>query len=437
MNTARYHITFLLILTACSLFAGNDPTKNENPGCAGRSNELHAGIKGCEPVLEGMDGRPSALQVVGNDSAAYLIKPANINTPGAELGTFFFRDGIIFSSTSWSGTLRDKRYSPDELPSLDLYFSKELAPARFSEPVAFAPTLKTRFNDGPVTWDPLENLLYITRYVPQGANRRYDQSNLHLQVVVAEERGEEWVFREDFFLNGPDVSIAHPSVSPDGQLIFFASDMPEGYGGYDIYFCFKKDNNTWSEPYNIGPFVNSEGDELFPFADSRGFLYFSSDGHPGLGGQDIFLATAETGVYNTIKNLGKPVNSPNDDVALVLAPNSERGYFSSNRETSRGYYDIYSVVFNRVQVTLRGIIKDLNHKSVLADTNVKILDAEGKTVRESTTGTDGSFSFVVNKTVCIRILIEKQGYEPLLKPLNLQFLQSDEEMVLEVFIRKE
>jgi hypothetical protein len=438
MNMTSYPILFLLLFTVFPLFGEIHATEREKSYCFKKSETSFEERKKRAMQVDEMDESPFDPGIRKNDLAACRIEPVNINTPGAELGSFFFRDGIVFSSTSWSGTPGDKKFSPDEIPFLDLYFSKELEPGRFSEPVPFAPNLKTPFNDGPVTWDPEENLLYITRYVPQGAARKYDASYLHLQIVVAEEQGKEWVFKDPFFLKGPDVSVAHPSVSPDGQRIFFVSDMPGGYGGYDIYFCYKKEDHTWSEPYNIGPYVNSQGDEYFPYTDSRGSLYFSSDGHPGLGGQDIFLATSESGVYNTITNLGEPLNSSMDDVALMLAPNAERGYFSSDRESGMGYFDLYSVVFTHIPVTLRGVIKDLHGNAALALSKVKILDSEGDIIRESTTQADGSFSFVVNKTLpLLRILIEKQGYESLEKPLDLHFLQSKEEMVLEVFMRKE
>ncbi|MBN1820693.1 MAG: PD40 domain-containing protein [Prolixibacteraceae bacterium] len=371
------------------------------------------------------------------DSTTFEIKQANINTPGAELGTLFYRNGIIFSSTSLTGSNKDQIYDEDELPFLDMYFAEEITPGNFSEPKPFAPNVKTRFNDGPVAYDPSENLMYITRYAPKEANRGENiDFLLHLQIIIAEEKNGDWEYKEDFFFNSPDFSVAHPCITPDGRIIYFASDMPGGYGGYDIYFCYKTQNNKWSEPYNVGPVVNSKGDEFFPFADKNGKLYFSSNGHPGLGQQDIYISTPENGVYNKIRNLGYPVNSPRDDVAFVLAPGSERGYFSSNRVESLGYYDIFSVKINYIPITIKGFVKDLNSKAILKDAVVKILDVEGKYISQTRSVTDGSFSFVTNKIPTIQLLVEKPGYEPIQKTVGIDFLKEDEELMLEVFLRK-
>jgi len=379
--------------------------------------------------------RLDKIETILNDSSAYQIGMVSFNTRGAELGTCFFRDGIVFSSTSMSDTRNSNKYAEDELPFLDLYFAREISPGNFSHPEPFAPKLKTRFNDGPVSYDRSANLFYITQYAPKKVDSE-ESGVFHLQIIIAEENRGEWTAKEGFFLNSPNYSVAHPSVSHDGKMIYFVSDMPGGYGGYDIYFCYKE-GNRWSDPYNIGPNVNTRGDEFFPFIANDGNLYFSSDGHAGLGSMDIFIATAEDGVFTNVRNAGHPVNSPKDDVAFVLNSSSERGYFSSNRVESQGYYDIYSVKVNFVPVTIKGIVKDIGNKAMLADASVHLIDEKGKITAETKTGSNGSFSLLINKVPTFILSVAKPGYEKLEKSVNIEFLKLNEELNLEVFLRRE
>jgi tetratricopeptide (TPR) repeat protein len=370
-----------------------------------------------------------------SDSLSYRVGKVTFNSPGAELGACFYGKGLIFSSTSLSGTKNDLKLAEDELPYLDLYYADELAPGQFSEVVPFAPELKTKYNDGPLAYDPTENLFYVTQYSPKAANMVEGENIFHLQIIVAEENAKGWVFKEKFKYDSPNYSVAHPTISPDGKSMYFVSDMPGGYGGYDIYFCYKN-GDEWSEPYNIGPGVNSRGNEFFPFIDSRGDLYFTSDGFPGLGAQDIFVVSPENGVFKHPRNLGYPFNSPKDDVALVLDPKSERGYFSSNRAGGLGYYDIYSMQANFIRVSLKGTVKDNSTKAIIPDANIKISETLSTTLGETRTGSDGSFDLPINKKSSITITVEKEGYEPISKPIDIGYMKSGETLNLEIFLRK-
>jgi hypothetical protein len=370
-----------------------------------------------------------------SDSLTYRVGKVTFNTPGAELGACFFGNGLIFSSTSLSGTKNDLKLAEDELPYLDLYYAEELAPGQFSDVAPFAPALKTKYNDGPLAYDPTENLLYITQYAPKAANLVEGENIFHLQIIIAEESFKGWVAKGKFKYNSPNYSVAHPTISPDGKSMYFVSDMPGGYGGYDIYFCYKN-GDEWSEPYNIGPGVNSRGNEFFPFIDSRGDLYFTSDGYPGLGAQDIFVASPENGVFKHARNLGYPVNSPKDDVALVLDSKSERGYFSSNRAGGLGYYDIYSVQSNFIRVSIKGAVKDYATKAGIAEASIKISETLSTALGETRTGSGGSFDLSINKKSSITITVEKEGYDTISKPIDIGYMKSGETLNLEIFLRK-
>jgi hypothetical protein len=379
--------------------------------------------------------RLNYIESIIKDSSSFAIKSASVNTTGAELGTCFYKNGIIFSSTSLTGTKSDNIVSEDKLPFLDMYFAEEKSPGELADPVPFAPKLNTKFNDGPVSYDPVENQFYVTQYAPKAANTESGENVFHLQIGVAWEKNHEWIFKEGFPYNSPDYSVAHPSISPDGQMIYFVSDMPGGYGGYDIYFCYK-DSGHWSEPYNLGPVVNSKGNEYFPFIDKHGDLYFSSDGHQGLGRLDNYVATATNGVYNNVRNLGYPVNSTKDDVAFVLDSTCERGYFSSNRTGSKGYYDLYSVKLNFINVTIKGVVKDLQDKLIISGVNVLLKDENGNKLAESKTDISGSFSALISKKTRITLSLNAPNYEPMNKTIAIGNVKSGGELNLEVFLRK-
>ena len=367
------------------------------------------------------------------DSSAYIIKSVAINTPGSELGTCYYKDGVILSSSSIAHKKADTKLAPNNLPFLDLFFAKETSDGVLVNPVPFAQRLKTDFNDGPVGYDPVDEVLYITRFAPHKAEVKEGEDVFHLQIVKAENRDGIWVPRGNFFMNSPNFSIAHPTISADGQKLYFVSDMPGGYGGYDIYFCYKT-VGEWSQPYNVGPAVNSHENELFPFIASDGSLYFSSEGHNGLGAHDIYVATPEKGVFTSIRNMGYPINSTKDEIAFTLNSTSTKGYFSSNRVNDDGFYDILSLELSFIPINITGIIKDNFSKEIVPGILVELKDATGKIIGESTSKTDGSFSCIINKIPKMTLLANGNGFNSLKTSVDLTQLKPNEEIFLEVYL---
>ena len=160
-------------------------------------------------------------------------------------------------------------------------------------------------------------------------------------------------------------SFAHPSLSSDGKVLYFSSDMKGGYGGKDIWFIKKIQRDEWSDPINLGDQINTNGNELFPFIHSDGSLYFSSDGHLGMGGLDIFKA--EFDLENNLRsvvNMNSPINSSNDDFGIIFEDDNERGYLSSNRVGSKGD-DIYSFNLPKLSLTISGVIIDQKTKEII------------------------------------------------------------------------
>ncbi|MDP2112598.1 MAG: OmpA family protein, partial [Bacteroidota bacterium] len=244
-----------------------------------------------------------------------------------------------------------------------------------------------------------------------------------------------WKMTGSFRYNSDEYSVGHPSVTKDGSVLYFASDMPGGYGKSDIYFSVFS-NGQWSKPFNVGPKINTEGNEFFPFISGDGVLYFSSDGHGGLGALDIYFSVPERGVFNSIENMGYPVNSSKDDFGFALDSTGMKGYVSSNRLGGKGNDDLYFLKILRVPVIIRGVIRDRDTKDILTDATVNVIDEDGKTIQTTITRTDGQFEFEVNKGQEYILNVTKEFYFENEKPIATGALRPNDEVFSEIFLEQ-
>lgn len=375
------------------------------------------------------------IQFLMRDSANYEILNTAINTIGSDMGPSFYRDRLIFSSTS-IGTKPGATYKWNELPYLDMYSAKIGPYGDLSSPEAFATKLKTPYHDGPVSYDAKNDLLYFTRnsYL-KGKASQSREGVTNLKIFMGKPEGDDWKLSGNFRYNSDEYSVGHPSIDPTGTVLYFASDMPGGYGKSDIYFSVFK-NGQWSKPFNLGPKINTEGNEFFPSISTDGVLYFASNGHGGLGGLDIYFSVPEQGVFNSIENLGYPVNSPKDDFAVVLDSTSMKGYFTSNRAGGKGDDDLYFLKIKHVPVIIRGVIKDRDTKDVLSDASISVINEAGNTILSSVTRTDGQFEFEVNKGQDYTINVTKEFYFENEKVVSTSKLRPNDEVFSEIFLEK-
>jgi len=245
----------------------------------------------------------------------------------------------------------------------------------------------------------------------------------------------DWKLTGSFRYNSDEYSVGHPSYDATNKILYFASDMPGGYGKSDLYFSVLS-NGQWSKPFNLGPKINTEGNEFFPFISSDGVVYFSSDGHGGLGGLDIYFSVPELGVFNSIENMGYPVNSSRDDFGIALDSTGVKGYFSSNRIGGKGNDDLYSVKILRVPVIIRGVVKDRDTQDVLPDASISVIDEKGETILTSVTRKDGQFEFEVNKGQQYIINVAKEFYFEIEKIVSTGSLRPNDEVFSEIFMEQ-
>lgn len=375
------------------------------------------------------------IKFLMRDSTKYEIMNTAINTIGSDMGPAFYKDRLVFSSTS-IGSKASATYKWNELPYLKMY-SAQIGPyGDLNSVEAFAPKLKTSYHDGPVSIDAKRDIMYFTRnsYV-RGKTSESRDGVVNLKIFQGVKENDEWKLVGPFAFNSNEYSVGHPSINKDGTILYFASDMPGGYGKSDIYFSVKS-NGQWSKPFNLGPKINTEGNEFFPFISNDGVLYFASNGHGGVGGLDIYFSVPEQGVFSSIENMGYPINSSKDDFGLALDSTGVKGYFASNRQGGKGDDDIYFMKILRVPVIIRGVIKDRDSKDILADATISVINEAGNTIASSVTRVDGQFEFEVNKGQQYTINVTKEFYNETEVVIGTASLRQNDEAYTEIFLEQ-
>ena len=264
------------------------------------------------------------------------INNVGINERYDDFGPAGLRDSLVVFASSRGLA---KNWKGNDQPFLDLYASKIVADTGLTDVTPLSTKVNSKYHDGPAAFNKAGDYMVLTRNI-------YNEKNLNDNKLWLYESWYDpqkgWSEPKPLHFNSRDYSCGHPSLSADGKTMYFASDVPGGFGGLDIYVVKRLNDSTWGQPKNVGAMINTEGNEMFPTWDSeQGYLFFSSDGLPGLGGLDIFVVRIEpNGNMSDPVNLGAPINTSFDDFAIYYRPNGT-GFFSSNRPGGKGADDIY------------------------------------------------------------------------------------------------
>lgn len=283
---------------------------------------------------------------------AIIKNESSINTDKLEFSPSFFKDGIVFVSTIDPKYRKKKDKVKEVNKNLDfwindnfmtLYFASKGDNDLLEEAELFSGNLSTKYHEGPLSFDAAGERIFFSRNQYLKGKKKTDKKGiLKMNIYSAIKMGDEWVEEKEFPWNTQAHEEVHPSLSADSKRLYFASDRPEGYGGMDLYYTDFQEG-TWQYPVNLGPTVNTPGNELFPFIHQDGTLYFASDSWGGLGGLDIFSTKLiENNQWQQPTNIGTPFNSPKDDFGFILNKEGTAGYLSSAREGGKGKDDIYS-----------------------------------------------------------------------------------------------
>ncbi len=276
----------------------------------------------------------------------------------------------------------------------------------------FSKNINSKNHNGPVCFSADFNTLYLTRVEYNIDKKNKDFIN-RAKIFTAVRTGKSWGKAVPFEFNSNDYSVAYPTVSADGKRLFFASDMPGGHGGMDIYVC-QREGNGWDFPTNLGPQINTSGNEVYPYIRKDSTLFFSSDGLSGFGGLDIFSAKFSVDQWNLIRNEGLGINSFTDDFGIYFTSDSA-GYLSSNRDGGMGTDDIYQFKFSNKYITLDGVVLNSNNiKDIAKHTKLLLLDAFGNYLAYVRTDENGYFAFKnldADKKYMVKIDENDPGYE--------------------------
>lgn len=315
---------------------------------------------------------------------------SNINSTQSEFSPVFFKNQLVFVSDRNNNLLNDKQ-NLLHIYSSEMNKASDGTPQFSEEPQPFSWPINSDFNDGPASFNAEQNLIYITHVdLYNSKDKKFiNRSKLFFSDLIE----NKWSKLKSFQYNSDEYSVAHSSISVDGKKLFFASDMPGGQGGMDIYVC-EKENGNWGIPKNLGNKINTAAEEVFPYIRKDGTLFFSSNGHPGFGGLDIFSSTLGKEKYGNVKNLGAFVNSSSDDFGIVFSDDNTTGYFSSDRSNGKGSDDIYSFTALNTLLTISGkIVVSQNIGNPLKNTEVTLLTEDGKIINETSTDHKGVFKF--------------------------------------------
>ena len=334
----------------------------------------------------------------------YEVKNARLfNSRRADFSPMFLGsdyDQLYFTSTT-EKALGDKKSEITGMKNADVFFSKKNEKGEWERPEAVEGELNTELDEGIVSFSPDGQTMYLTKA------RRELNANTSVEIFTASRSDAKWSAPVKFDITADTISTyGHPAVSPDGEYLYFVSNMPGGYGGKDIWRISLKERQ--GSLMNLGSDINTAGDEDFPYLRTDSVMYFSSDGHPGMGGLDIFKAKlTDDENHWSIENMKSPLNSSGDDFGMTFTA-GEDGFFSSNRGDARGYDHIYSFLLNPVKITIEGVVTDKDEEPV-RNAIIRIVGNDGSNQKEVARD-DGSFRFSLQRGVRYVMLAGAKGY---------------------------
>lgn len=356
---------------------------------------------GDELAQNALAGAQYALEKKG--ATRYVVRNAKLfNSRRADYAPMYLDrslDQLYFTTTTEKVTGNQK----SEITGMkkgDIWFVTKNERGEWKRPEPVEGELNTDADEGTPAFTPDGQTMYLSRA------RREPNSNTGVEIYTSSRSDAKWSAPVKYEITSDTISsYAHPAVSPDGAWLYFTSDMPGGQGGRDIWRVNLKDKQGSLE--NLGEWINTPGDEMFPYVRSDSTLYFASNGHPGYGGLDIFCARLTKSGGWTVTNMGTPVNSAADDFGITFGE-GESGFFSSNRGDNRGYDHIYSFELPELKITISGWVLDKDEEPV-PNAVIRIVGNDGSNQKQIARS-DGSFSFPLDRGVSYVMLAGAKGY---------------------------
>jgi len=330
---------------------------------------------------------------LNNDANCSILK-MSMNTEAQDFGTAYYNDKIVYASSNAKPKMIKRKYNWTGQPFLNLY-SASVENGQLVNREFFNKKMNEKMHEGLASFSSNGLKMAYTRNNVKDYNH---DDVVELQIYVSDLTNDKWTEPLPFTYNNQEYSVGHPCLSADGTRMYFASDMPGGLGGVDLYWSDLDGNGNWKTPVNLGNSINTEGDEMFPFyEEEKRTLSFASNGHFGLGGLDVFSSILKANTWGPVENAGDPINSQFDDFSLIFNSKINRGYFSSNRFNGLGDDDIYSferLPLKKMNKMIVGIVKD-KKGSAIPETFVSLFDSQDSLLAYAISEKDGSFEFNV------------------------------------------
>ncbi|WP_417370014.1 OmpA family protein [Gelidibacter japonicus] len=399
-----------------------------------KSSDVYDAFAAKSGLKSGRSARNYA-DLIQQNSGRYEVEPISKLYDENVISFGYFKSGnaLYYASTSDSKTFLNKRSAWDGLSFLSLY-SIELDSLNqaLGNSVKLTGNLNSRFHESSPVFTADNNTMYFTRSNITAKNRKDDQK---LKIYRSKKINNKWQEAEELSINSDHFSTAHPALSPNGTKLYFSSDRPGGYGESDLYVSIINTDGSIGEPVNLGPEINTRGKETFPFVSADHELYFSSDGHFGLGGLDVFYIKIEEDGFGNLLNVGAPINTYADDFAFGIDQSTHRGFISSNRSDTEGTF-VYDNIYTFLETTpiidvyfaqIQGLVTDKQTGLPIEGANIVLTDSNNKIHKQVRTNSEGFYTVETDKfeTYFVKATKERYDSDEFLSKANLEHQRID------------
>ena len=343
------------------------------------------------------------LEDIKSNSGRYEIADAGMNSSYSDYGSTIYDNKIIFTSARDTGGVAKNSFKWTNKAFSRLYVAELMPDGNVSEPKIFIKKKNVKYNESTPIFTKDGRTMYFTRnnFVDGKRGKNKEQVTL-LKLFSANLINGNWENVKELPFNSDQYSTAHPALSVDEKTLYFASDMPGSVGQSDLYKVSINENGTYGTPENLGPSINTEARETFPFISEENEIYFASDGRPGLGGLDIFVSKIkDDGTFDEVQNVGEPINGKHDDFAFIINSKNRNGFFSSNRISGHGLDDVYRFTETRKLVCeqdLTGFVADAESNKLLSNVSLTLIDENFNAI--STIVSDEKGNYIFPKIKC-------------------------------------
>jgi outer membrane protein OmpA-like peptidoglycan-associated protein len=375
------------------------------------------------------------LQKITANTGNFEVMLAPFNTKSSDFAPSFYKKGVVFSSARDTGVVSRNIHNWNNDSFLNLYRADSTTENSFSVS-KLSKKLNTKAHESSSVFTKDGETMYFTRNNYNKGFSRDEKGVSRLKIYRASLIDGEWKKTVELPFNGASYSVAHPALNKAEDKLFFASDMPGTFGESDIYYVDLLADGSFGDPKNLGADINTEGRETFPFVTDSDVLYFSSDGHPGLGGLDVFAVNLAEGQLSDFINLAPPLNTDEDDFSFIIDENTGKGFFASNRPNGVGGDDIY--MFTTVipinfecNQSLVGVVKNKTTMELLTNADVQVLDANGKVLGKTVSDQNGEFEIMMS---CNKAELTVIGIKTDFKEDQSSFLLSGNETLVTLLL---